>query len=341
MPCRFNHNFRWPVAIAIACAGPGILSATAEELHDHDNGPLTGYFGIPDSTEGAHLLDPGETRWEALITTSSHSVNDARRDEEILLDGSTTRFEFVYRRGLGSNLEVGIEIPYLLHESGGLDPIVDAWHNWFGLSGGFRDERPEDQLEFVYTDADGVQVDFGRNVRGISDGRLFAGWRFHAGKRHSAALRLGVKLPTGNSEDLLGSGGTDVSFGLAGDLLEPFDLAGLSAYYRIGVIYIGEPDLLSDRYRDTVGHMAFGLGQHLTDRLELRLQAALRGPLYNADVEPLGDPSGTLTFGGNIRLSSRWRMGIAVTEDVKVRSAPDVSFQISLRYAQAGKSNRR
>ena len=70
-----------------------------------------------------------------------------------------------------------------------------------------------------------------------------------------------------------------------------------------------------------------------------RLQAALRGPLFDADVEPLGDPSGTVTFGGNIRLSQRWSLALAVTEDVKVRSAPDVSFQINVSYAPVGQSD--
>ena len=88
------------------------------------------------------------------------------------------------------------------------------------------------------------------------------------------ALRFGIKLPTGNSDELLGSGGTDVSVGLAGDLQEPFSLEGLSAYYRASLVLIGEPDLLGDRYREWVGHVAFGLGQQFTENIELRLQAA-------------------------------------------------------------------
>jgi len=332
-------GLRWPAALEIALLALGPPLAGAEALHDHDNGPLTGYFGIPDSTEGSILLEPGASRFEILLLASSHSVNDRRRDEEILLDGQTTRLELNYRRGIRPNLEVGIEVPFLEHQSGSLDPIVDTWHSWFGLSGGVRDSRPHNQIEFLYTDTNGVQLDFARNVQGIGDARLFTGWRFHSGEHHAMALRLGVKLPTGDSKNLLGSGGSDVSLGIAGDLLEPLGVAGSSAYYRVGIVHIGKPDVLGDRHRDYVGNIAFGLGQRLTDRLELRLQAALRGPLFDADVEPLGDPSGTVTFGGNIRLSQRWSLALAVTEDVKVRSAPDVSFQISASYAPVGQSD--
>ena len=323
------HGLRWRLAVVTLGLGP---LGHAGELHDHDNGPLTGFFGIPDSTEGSALLDPGETRWGMMILASSHSVNDVRNDEEILLDGESTRLELTYRRGIGRNVEVGIEMPYLLHESGGLDPIVDTWHSWFGLSGGFRDRRPDDLIEFRYTDAAGAQFDFRRNTNGFGDARLFAGWQFHAGDRSTTALRLGIKLPTGDSDELLGSGGTDVSLGLAGDFLQPFDVDGLSAYYRASAVFIGQPDLLADRYRDVIGHFAFGLGQQVTDNLELRLQAAIRSPLFDADVEPLGDPSVTLTVGGNFRVSQRWAVALAVSEDVKVRSAPDVSFQLTVNY---------
>jgi hypothetical protein len=314
--------------LALVSAPP----ASADALHDHDNGPLTGYFGIPDSTEGSILLQPGERRWEMLLLASSHSANDERNGEEILLDGETTRLEFRYRRGIRPGLEIGIELPYLWHESGGMDPLVDAWHDVLGLSGGFRAGRADDQLEFAYVDADGSQVDFRRNAHGIGDLRLLAGWQLRSDERHTMALRFGLKLPTGDSDALLGSGGTDVSVGLAGDLREPFSLEGLSAYYRASLVHIGEPDVLADRYREWVGHAAFGLGQQFTENIELHLQAALRGPLYDAGVEPLGEPSATLTFGGTVRLSPRWRLGLGVSEDVKVKSAPDVSFQLTLDY---------
>jgi hypothetical protein len=40
----------------------------------------------------------------------------------------------------------------------------------------------------------------------------------------------------------------------------------------------------------------------------------------------------TITFGGNIRLSPQSTLSIGVSEDVKVRSAPDVAFQLALHY---------
>ena len=141
-----------------------------------------------------------------------------------------------------------------------------------------------------------------------------------------------MKLPTGDSADLLGSGGTDLSLGIAGDHIQLFGIDGLSGFYRAHAVWIGEPDLLADRYRDVVGYLGFGLGYPLTERIDLRVQGAIRTAMYHSPIEVLGDPSGTVTFGGNIRIGNDYWLSIGVSEDVKVRSAPDVSFRLALRY---------
>lgn len=316
--------------LAFALAAP--VSASTAPLHDHDNGPLTGYFGIPDSTEGSNLLPAGNSSWDLLLTTSSHSLFDERLGERVLLDGETKRIELTYRRGLSARWEIGFELPYLWHESGGLDQLVDTWHEFIALEGGFRASQAQDQLDFRYADASGPLLNFSRNSNGIGDIRLIAGYRPFADSRPGFAIRLGLKLPTGDSSELLGSGGTDLSLGIAGDAPALFGLTGLSGFYRLSTVLVGEPELLGDRYRDVIGHASLGFGYILGSSVELRLQGALRTAAYDSAVEVLGDPSGTLTFGGIIRLTDRLRLSIAVGEDVKVRSAPDVTLQMSLRY---------
>jgi hypothetical protein len=308
------------------------MSADAEPLHDHDNGPLTGFFGIPDSTEGSLLVPAGANRWDLLLQSSSHSIFEVEENEIVLFDGETTRLELNYRRGVGEHWEIGIELPYVWHESGGLDQVVSSWHDWTGLPGAFRETRPKDQLEFIYQDPTGTVVDFGTNANGIGDVRLIAGYRPFPGNHPGFAIRFGLKLPTGDSENLMGSGGTDVSLGIAGDTADFLGVTGLSAFYRLSAVLVGEPDALGSRYREVMGHTSFGLGYALGSSVDLRLQGALRTAAYDSDVEVLGDLSGTVNFGAIFRLSDRTRLAVGVGEDVLVRSAPDVTFQVSLRY---------
>lgn len=319
------------VALVLLCTAAATVQA-GNVLDDQDHGPFSGFFGVPASRESALLMEDGSSAWSATLATSSHSISDARLGEEIILDGETTRFDVYWRRGVGERLELGLVLPYLWHESGGLDSIVQTWHDVFGFPGGFRGRRPSNLLEFRYLDSSGPGIDFVRNVNGIGDARVLAAWRLAASPTRTLALRASVKLPTGESGNLLGSGGTDIAVGLAADHEELFGIAALNGFYRLNAIALGEPDFLADRHRQLVGHAAFGFGFDVMDGIELRVQGTLRTAAYESGIEVLGDPSGTVTFGGNVRLGRQFLLGIAVSEDVKVRSAPDVTFRLSLRY---------
>lgn len=309
-----------------------LAAAAAEPLHDPDNGALSGTFHFPDSTEGANLVPRGRHAFSVFTITSSHSTNEDRGIEMLTLDGETTRLELTYRFGLGDRLEIGLRLPYVWHESGSLDPFVEIWHQAFGLPLGSRVRRENDQLEFSYQDASGTQFDYQNNSNGIGDLRLIAGWRLTDSSNHRSALRFGVKLPTGSSDEFHGSGSTDISVGIAGDWKQLFGLSKLSGFYRAHVNYIGEPDLLPHRYNEFIGQFSTGVGYQLFESLELRLQAAARGATYDSEIEILGQDAAWLTFGGNIRLSDNYELSLAVAEDLNVRSAPDVSFLIALRY---------
>jgi len=315
------------VLLHIAC------ETVADVLPDHDNGVLTGIFGFPESTEGSAILLRGQRGWDTSLIVASHNVDDTRGSEDYRLDGETTRFAFTYRHGLSDRLDIGVELPYLWHQSGNLDSFVDRWHDIFGsLGGGARANREDDQLEFFYADSQATFLDVSNDADGISDIRLHAGWRLSKSEGRSTALRLGIKLPTGDSDELLGSGGTDISLGLASDVIGFLGNAKLSGFYRVNVTYLGEPDRLADRYNNLVGQLSFGLGYQAHRNVDLRLQSRIRTAVYDSEVGSLGGTSVSLTFGADFRVSDRYRLVFSVGEDVKVESAPDVSFQIALRY---------
>ena len=309
-----------------------VATVRAEVLNDHDNGPLTGLFGLPDSTEGANLVARGGLRVDTVVTTASHSIVDVGNDELLALDGETSRLEMTLRYGLSDRIEIGVELPYVWHESGGLDTLIDSWHAAFSLPPGFRDLQPTDELEIRYADGSSPGVDVTGNSRGPGDVRLIGGWRIAADDARSLALRVGVKLPTGDSSALLGSRGTDVSVGLAGDYDAWLGRPGLNAYFRASAIRIGEPARLAHRYREFVGHLALGLGIVASEYIELRAQAALRSAAYDSSINNLGAAALSLTFGGNVSLTEQWRLSIALAEDIRVHTAPDVAFQLGVHY---------
>jgi hypothetical protein len=236
------------------------------------------------------------------------------------------------RWGIRPGVEVGFELPYVTHQSGNLDSLIDTWHDIFGLPEGTRDDRPSDLLDFSYSDASRERLNFMQSTRGIGDLRVYGGLAIGSTANHQRALRVSVKFPTGDSDKLLGSGGTDVSIGIAGDLQKFSGSTRLSAFYRGNATYIGKPDLLADRYRDVVGQLSGGFAYAFNAAFELNAQSTFRTAVYKSEIEKFGEPSLTLTFGGNIRLKEHLVLSLGVTEDIRVGSAPDVSFNIGVRY---------
>jgi hypothetical protein len=314
---------------------PWVSDTLSEPLYDQDNGVFSGASNFADSLEGATLVEKGRYSTSLSVIASSHSTNAQRGAEIVTLDGETTRAEFAYRFGLGQRLEVGIELPYVWHASGSFDSFIEDWHKALGLPLGSRRDRPEDQLQFAYEDDTGVRFDYQSNSNGVGDARIIAGWQLKDSPTYAVALRFGIKVPTGDSAEFHGSGSTDFSIGIAADAHELFGVSRLNGFLRAHAYYLGEPDLLSDLYRDLVGQFNTGFGYQLSKSVELRVQAAARSATYHSDIEILGQPSATLSVGGNFRISDQFQLSVAVSEDIKVRSAPDVSFQAALRYRPA------
>lgn len=317
-------------ALLFVCGCLSMKVATGDALIDRDNGPLTGLFGFPDSREGSRLALRGEDAWEFHVSASSHSTRDAEDGESILFDGETRRLGLSYRRGVSGRLELGIEVPWVAHESGGLDGFIDRWHDLFGLPEGVREERPRDELLFHYASHE-REFRFSRNAQGVGDVRLLGGWRLRHAERSSSALRFSVKLPTGDSDTLLGSGGTDVSLGFAGDGRQLIGVERLSGFYRTSATWLGTPDFDSRPLRPFVAQVSAGLGYALTARSTLAAQVLVRSPVYDSAVSPLGDTAAALTVGVRFRLPNEYSLTLAVGEDLHAGSMPDVTFAVSLQ----------
>ncbi|MEM7432082.1 MAG: DUF3187 family protein [Pseudomonadota bacterium] len=328
-PARLTNRRSAALLLVLLFAGN---SAAADVLFDDDNGPLTGIFGVPDASEGAVFLAPAKSEWSLMTMMASHVTDDDRGDETLVFDGETTRVELRYRRGVSEKLEVGVAVPFVWHESGSFDSAIDNWHDIFGLGGGSRPNRPDDVLEFRYGVAGNTVFDFRSNANGLGDVRLFAGWQLRSDARHPLALRASVKLPTGDSDDFLGSGGTDVSIGIAGHVQEFYGVDGLSAFYRGNAVYLGEPDRLANQHRSFVGHIAAGLSYAFNDRFNVSTQLWARSAMYDSNIEILGEPAVALTIGATYRWSPQYAVTFGFSEDLKVGSVPDVAFQLGLRY---------
>lgn len=307
-------------------------AAEAGALPDPDLTPMIVSVGLAHADEGAWLPGSGQRDWRWSVATASHSTQDADGQEALHFDGETTRLSLAAEYGLGERFSVGVEIPYLLHESGGLDHAIERWHDWFGFPNNLRNIVANDRIDFRYADGDRLLLDNQQNLRGPGDIRLLAGWQLMRNERSASALRLVLKLPTGDSARLTGSGNADLAIGIVGDQRDVLGNPRWSTFYRAYAVFVGQPDRLGARARPVIGQLSAGISLQALSRLSLTVQGSMRSAAYDSELRILGDPAMLLNVGGTLRLSDHLQLAIAVGEDIRVDTAPDVTFGISLSY---------
>lgn len=293
--------------------------------------PFLQVFGLP-APEGGSVTSPGRLSGRFTFNLTNHADSGETGAEMVLVDGESYSTDLVLRFGMAPRWEVGLDIPYVSHHNGLLDNVIETWHQQFGLDNSER-RRPSNQLRFEYVRDGSTLTDLHRAGGGIGDVRISAGYQLAStDSGRSLALRGTVKIPTGDSTRLRGSGATDVAVSM--DVTDRATLAGRSMelYGQAGLLRLGDGDVLSDQQRHTVPFASLGIGWHWRSNVDLRLQLAAQGEYFDSALPEIGAGSTTLAAGAVIKLR---RLGleldIAMIEDLISDAAPDFALYASIR----------
>lgn len=315
-------------ALGVAFAAWTAPSLAASELpFDTSNqSPLIQIYGLP-GIGAPQVLSPGQWRTDLHFEAANHLVAEEYGTEALFFDGETHRTTLKLYRGLSGDREIGIEIPYVKHGGGFLDSFIERWHDFFGLPQNGRNRLPTDQLLFRYV-RDGVErIRIAYPTEGLGDIRVAAAQTLTT----DTALRLSIKLPTGDSTDLLGSGATDVALWLSTSCSATCT-GPLSWYGGGGLLWMDQGDVLPELQRRLVAFGSAGLHWRALPRLTLGVQLDAHSRFYDdTNLGPIADHSAQLVLGGFWRLHPRHALEIAVIEDIVVDTAPDVVIRIGLR----------
>ena len=116
-------------------------------------------------------------------------------------------------------------------------------------------------------------------------------------------------------------GGTGTLFGRA------LDYSGF-----IGVLKLGDGDVLPALQRSAVAYGGGVLRWHATERWSLGTQLYVQGPYLDANLDELGGTTFQLAFGGDSRLPRQgWLLRFAIAEDIAAGAAPDFAAHLSVR----------
>jgi hypothetical protein len=170
---------------------------------------------------------------------------------------------------------------------------------------------------------------------GIGDIVLNGGMKLYeagdTGFRDRLALRTALKLPSGESSSLRGSGSTDFSLSLCGSMNNFTEWGSLGLFGSAGGMVMTKGDVLPDQQNNLVGFGTFGMGWGPAEWISFKLQLNAHTALYHgSSLDELSQSSLMLVGGGALKLPGDYLLDIGVSEDVAVATAPDVAFHLGL-----------
>jgi hypothetical protein len=312
---------------------PSIHALNIVPFNTKNQSPIVQIYGLP-SVGSARLLSPDQKEFRVMMDYSSNYVEDSNAGESIMLDGETARITMNGKYGLSKNVECGIEVPYVIQGGGFLDSFIIHYHDLFGFPQGGRDQAPRNRVRYRYTRDGAEKVNVDSSSSGFGDISLSAGFQlYHDGKEYprALALRTSLKLPTGDSKSLHGSGSTDFSCWMTAQDDYKLRYGHGTVFAAIGFMAMTGGDVLREQQRHYVGFSSVGGGWSPLSRVALKIQLDAHTPFYrDSQLRELSTSSAQLILGGALAFSERTSLDIAVSEDIATKTSPDLVFHFSL-----------
>jgi hypothetical protein len=311
-----------------AVPGSRALAGEGDPFRVLNLSPTVSIFGLPAWTTPVPRGDR--------ITIVGDLANDFRFShrgaERYDVDAETSRASFAFERGFAGGWSAGIEIPFVQISGGVLDDVIDAWHSAFGMPGGGRNGRPDDQV-FVRLGASGGDwARIERRERGLGDIQL-AGGRVLGPPDAPFFLRAVLKVPSGDEKVLAGSGAAD--FTLTVQRARRFEMRArpVGFFWGLGVAALGDAKRVryAQEPRSYLGMVGGSIG--LFRRMGLELQVDAHSRLFDSPLKELGATAVQVSIGGYRDLGNGRSLEFAVNEDLNVGTAPDVALHVGFGWA--------
>ncbi len=329
---------RWAIRWGLVCVGVAVAPAPAYGMEQNispfqirNYHPLVQIYGMP-YIGAARTLGKGESRVNLIYALSSNYAVEKNSNEAFLIDGESTNVTLSYTAGVGKSLQLALYLPYVKHDPGSLDGFINSWHDTFNLRQGGRDLAPTDRLRYYYQKDGNVRMDFVTNTEGLGDislnAQLALGESMNQ-KHDVSALAINLKLPTGNSETLLGSGAFDLAVWYKREKKTRFFNVPSGIYYSTGLLFLGKGEVFSDMQKSTVFLAGGGLGLNFGKYWGLKAQLDYYSPFYDkTEFNSLGGHSLQLVLGGSIYFTKTLKLDLGLAEDLIIDASPDVVFHV-------------
>lgn len=255
-------------------------------------------------------------------------------------DFEEQRLTLDYSRGLGGKQEVGAQVTLIARNSGFLDTFINNWHRIFGFAGGGREDLPDYKNIFNVRNADAQTIlDSQKNITGFGDtvleyrhGLTELPEGAEKSRNIAATARALLKLPTGKTGPLFGSGAFDTGLGLA-ITGRPDRRWGIHG--NLTMVLLGKPDNDELKSQRTMVHSVLAVEYLLNGRTSLVMQTDDNPAPFRSGLTYTDRPRRSFTFGAWRQISGTNRLYLLISENdfgPLAKHAPDFTFATGVRW---------
>ncbi|MBD3293841.1 MAG: DUF3187 family protein [Armatimonadia bacterium] len=325
----------WIVLLAVltapACSAPGEPEPEvfAGPIPHRSMMPLSLIFPGP-LPDDARVLERAENRLSWNTSYASILVKEQKAGELISVDGEFLRTSLLWERGVGSRVQVGLEIPFLYYMSGFLDAFVENFHDFFGFPQGDRDKYPRNHFDATYQQNNRTFFESSEDKFGLADIPLYCkvGLVDPEEGGFGLAARGLLELPAGSEDKGFGSGKLD---GGAGLLAQAAFTPSLAAYLNVDHTWRSDPDAFRGVEAANVTHGSLALEKALSPVFSLVAQTDYQTrPLTGADLHEFKRPKWNASLGFGWRTGRDTMLKFYFTEGITTHTTADFAVGLSL-----------
>jgi len=298
------------------------FSSYSQSLFVKNNFPVYNAIAQP-SFEQFDFYNGNEYNFNILFQYSNtfaySEIDSPELENPVIFDMETAYTLFRGEKRLTAYSSIYVELPFTYNWKGGLDSVIENYHNLFGFSNGGREQYPKNLFKYKFGN-----LNISDSVEGVGD--ITIGYTVFKVKDISSfrfAFSFFFKLPTGSVDKGLSSGSFDTGGKIAfSNIFNYFQID-----YGFGWIMYGSP---KHEFKESLSNSGFGyitLSSHITEKIKGVVQLYIASSPYDTGYNRIDDYQAMLSVGV---LWEDWQFSFS--EDVFTYTAPDITVSINRKF---------